>query len=44
MSADVNPQKIEKALSLGAKKYLTKPIELEVLIGLIDKWMGFENN
>jgi len=44
MSADVNPQKIEKALSLGAKKYLTKPIELEVLIGLIDKWMGIENN
>jgi CheY-like chemotaxis protein len=39
MSADVNPIQIENAIDLGAKSYLTKPLELTVFIDTIDKWL-----
>ncbi|MCX6186640.1 MAG: PAS domain S-box protein, partial [Bacteroidetes bacterium] len=40
MSGDATEVQIEKNMNLGAKKYLTKPIEFSVLIETIDFWIG----
>jgi DNA-binding response OmpR family regulator len=31
-------------MNLGAKKYLTKPLDLAVLIATIDEWIGKKTN
>ena len=43
MSADATQEQIEKNLTLGAKKYLTKPLDLVVLITTIDEWLSKKN-
>jgi CheY-like chemotaxis protein len=44
MSADGTPTQIVNNLNLGAKKYLTKPLDLAVLIATIDEWIGKKTN
>ncbi|MFZ4799875.1 MAG: ATP-binding protein, partial [Bacteroidia bacterium] len=44
ISADATNLQIEKNMNLGAKKYLTKPLDLAVLIATIDEWIGKKTN
>ncbi len=40
ISADTTPAQIEKNLTLGAKKYLTKPLDLAALIATFDEYIS----
>ncbi len=40
VSADVMPQQIEKLMKAGAKKYLSKPIDVMAFLQSIDEWIG----
>jgi PAS domain S-box-containing protein len=43
VSANAMPKQIEYLLASGAKEYLTKPIEVKGLLGVIDSWIGERN-
>ncbi len=37
LSADATPRQIERLLAAGALRYLTKPIDVEELLGIVDE-------
>lgn len=40
ISADAMPQQIERLIELGARRYLTKPIDLSLLLKIIDDYFN----
>jgi CheY-like chemotaxis protein len=38
ISADAMPQQIQKLLNMGAKDYLTKPLDILAFLNVIDEW------
>jgi PAS domain S-box-containing protein len=38
-SADASPRQVERLLELGARAYLTKPIDVPKLLGLVDEFL-----
>jgi PAS domain S-box-containing protein len=39
ISADAMPQQIERLMAVGAKRYITKPIDLNLLLKIIDEFV-----
>ncbi|MEI6062771.1 MAG: response regulator, partial [Bacteroidota bacterium] len=39
ISADAMPHQLEKLLQAGAEDYLTKPLDIILLLSIIDKWI-----
>jgi DNA-binding NarL/FixJ family response regulator len=37
LSADAVPNQVRRLLNLGAHRYLTKPVSVEALLGLVDE-------
>jgi CheY-like chemotaxis protein len=37
LSADANPEQVQRLLNAGAEAYLTKPIRIATFLGIIDK-------
>lgn len=40
LSADATPGQVRKFRDAGANEYLTKPLDLKLLLGLIDNYLG----
>lgn len=40
LSADATPGQVRKFRDAGANEYLTKPLDLKLLLGLIDTYLG----
>jgi CheY-like chemotaxis protein len=40
LSADATPGQVRKFREAGANEYLTKPLDLKLLLGLIDNYLG----
>lgn len=40
ISADAMPGQIDNLMKAGAKDYLTKPIDIEVFLRVVDEWLG----
>jgi PAS domain S-box-containing protein len=40
ISADAMPGQIDNLLKAGARDYLTKPIDIEVFLRVVDEWLG----
>jgi CheY-like chemotaxis protein len=40
VSADATPNQVQRLLALGAQEYLTKPLNLEKLLGTLDRLTG----
>ncbi|MBL8342143.1 MAG: response regulator [Rubrivivax sp.] len=40
VSADATPARVEKALTLGAARYITKPVELATFLQVLDEVLG----
>jgi len=43
ISADATPQQIEKLMDAGASDYLTKPLDIEMFLQVVDEWTGSGN-
>jgi signal transduction histidine kinase len=42
ISADAMPQQISRLMEAGAKEYLTKPLDIQAFLNVVDEWMGKE--
>ncbi|MEI6138607.1 MAG: PAS domain S-box protein [Mariniphaga sp.] len=42
ISADAMPQQLEKLMKAGAENYLTKPLDVEIFLSVVDQWIGKE--
>jgi CheY-like chemotaxis protein len=40
LSADAVPNQVKRLLNLGAQRYLTKPVSVEALLGLVDEMLA----
>ena len=40
ISADAMPQQLEKVMRAGAENYLTKPLDVEIFLSVVDEWVG----
>jgi CheY-like chemotaxis protein len=43
ISADATPGEIQRMLSSGAVDYLTKPLDIQKFLGVVDKHLGDGN-
>jgi CheY-like chemotaxis protein len=44
ISADAMPKQIEKLLKAGAKRYLTKPLDIAEFLEVVDEWISASKN
>lgn len=44
LSADATPGQVRKFTEAGANEYFTKPLDLKLLLGLIDNYLGVDDS